>query len=177
MTVLVGHLSRSNKTRRRGNERALGLFGFAEARTGLWLRPANLRRSLEELRADLVELGLDPEAICLNASELVPEATIDAQSLWDTPALEARYRKNVERLEQSTARLATLDEHASARETLLVGRLVTRDILLDPMLPDPLVDVVARRAMIDAMRAYDQLGKSYWRRFFKREGADQKPAA
>ncbi|MEM8769250.1 MAG: PaaX family transcriptional regulator C-terminal domain-containing protein, partial [Pseudomonadota bacterium] len=169
LTVLVGHLARSNKTRRRGNERALGLFGFAEVRTGLWVRPANLRRTLSALREDLVELGLDPDAICLDADQLAPETAVDAQTLWDTPALATRYRQNVERLAESTERLTTLDEDASARETLLVGRQVTRDILLDPLLPEPLVDVVARRAMIDAMRSYDQLGKAYWRRFFKRE--------
>lgn len=180
LTVLVGHLARSNKAAVRGNERALTLFGFAEMATGLWVRPANLARSLDQVRADLLELGLVPGSLCAQIRQIAPPERLDPELLWQTPALAERYHQNVQRLADSTQRLKELDDAAAARETLLLGREVTRDILLDPLLPDALVDAAARRQMIDAMRSYDRVGKAYWREFFRQhEGkADgQNPAA
>ena len=180
LTVLIGHLARSNKAAVRGNERALTLFGFAQMAAGLWVRPANLTRTLDQVRADLLELGLVPGSLCAQIRQFAPPERLDPRDLWQTDTLARRYHENVERLDRSTARLATLDDAAAARETLLIGREVTRAILLDPLLPDALVDAGARRLMIEAMRDYDRVGKAYWREFFRQhegEKQDQNPAA
>jgi phenylacetic acid degradation operon negative regulatory protein len=179
LTVLVGHLARSNKSVVRGNERALSLFGFAEMAAGIWVRPANLARSLDQVRADLLELGLVPGSLCARVSELAPAESLDPNTLWQTEALERRYREDIRRLAESMARLTEMDDSAAARETLLLGREVTRHILLDPMLPGALVDAGARREMIESMRDYDRLGKAYWREFYNRhgDGPAQNPAA
>ncbi len=182
LTVLVGHLARSNKAAVRGNERALGLFGFAEMASGLWVRPANLARTLDQVRADLLELGLVPGSLCAQIRQFAPPEQLDPRALWQTDALARRYHENVQALAASTDRLAHLDDAAAARETLLIGREVTRAILLDPLLPDALVDAQARRAMIDAMRDYDRIGKAYWREIFQQHEASngqgpQNPAA
>ena len=167
LTVLVGHLARSNKAAVRGNERALNLFGFAELASGLWVRPANLARSLDQVRADLLELGLVPGSLCAQIRQFAPSEQVDPEALWQTAALTQRYHDNVRVLSESTAHIDDLDDAAAARETLLIGREVTRAILLDPLLPDALVDANARRRMIDAMRDYDRIGKAYWREFFQ----------
>ena len=189
ITVLTGHLARSNKASVRGNERALSLFGFAQLHPGIWLRPSNLSRDLAQIRADLIALGLDPEGICTNVHRFEPAEAIDPERLWETKALARRYRDNADLLSESRSRLADADDATAARETLLIGRRVTRDILLDPLLPDALVDAAARRRMIEAMREYDRIGKAYWREFYDRHvadgvqvgegvtGAPQKPAA
>jgi len=175
LTVLVGHLARSNKSVVRGNERALGLFGFAEMAPGLWVRPANLTRSLDQVRADLLELGLVPGSLCAQIRQFAPSEQLDPAELWQTDALARSYHRNMKRLSESTARLGSLDDAAAARETLLVGRDVTRAILLDPLLPDALVDAEARRRMIAAMRDYDKIGKAYWREFFQQHEAGKRP--
>lgn len=173
LTVLVGHLARSNKAAVRGNERALNLFGFAEMAAGLWIRPANLARTLDQVRADLLELGLVPGSLCAQMRQIAPPERLDPEALWQTEALARRYHENVRLLAQSTERLTGLDDAGAARETLLLGRDVTRAILLDPLLPDALVDAAARRQMIDAMREYDRIGKAYWREFFQQhEGSE-----
>ncbi len=173
LTVLVGHLARSNKAAVRGNERALNLFGFAEMATGLWVRPANLTRTLDQVRADLLELGLVPGSLCAQIRQFAPPERLAPRELWQTDTLTQRYHENVERLSASTARLTGLDDASAARETLLIGRDVTRAILLDPLLPDALVDAGARRRMIEAMRDYDRIGKSYWREFFRQHESGQ----
>ncbi len=173
LTVLVGHLARSNKSAVRGNERALSLFGFAEMAAGLWVRPANLARTLDQVRADLLELGLVPGSLCAQIRQLAPPERLDPAELWQTEALAQSYHRNMERLSASTARLPDKDDAAAARETLLIGRDVTRAILLDPLLPDALVDADARRQMISAMRDYDRIGKAYWREFFEQHETDK----
>jgi phenylacetic acid degradation operon negative regulatory protein len=178
LTILLGHLARSDKTQVRSNHRALSLYGFAEARPGLWLRPDNLVDSFSTVRSALIELGLDRDSVAAAVSRFEPVDTIDPVILWKTRELEDRYQSHIERLMESTARLPEMNDLAAARETLLVGRQVTRDILLDPLLPGELVDGGLRRAMVAAMLDYDRLGKGYWRTFFESEGgADQKPAA
>jgi phenylacetic acid degradation operon negative regulatory protein len=180
LTVLVGHLARSNKSNVRANERALGLFGFAELASGIWVRPANLARSLDEVRAALLELGLVPGSLCAQVRELAPAECLNPEALWQTEALARRYETDTRALSESRDRLSGLDDSAGARETLLLGREVTRHILLDPLLPDALIDAAARRRMIEAMRECDRIGKAYWRAFYRQQehgGTAQNPAA
>ncbi len=48
-------------------------------------------------------------------------------------------------------------------ESFLLGGEALRQIVLDPLLPAPIVDVDARRALVDAMRRYDRIGRRYWK--------------
>ena len=164
LAVFVAHLARSNRTSLRGRERALRLFGFAEPTAGLWVRPDNLVIEADALRDGLIELGLEPAAVSCHVSELFPEDVIRPH-LWNVAALEDRYRQNISTIESSVQRCKSFTEEEVGRETLQIGRAVTRDILLDPLLPEALVDVALRRQMVEAMRGYDRLGKTFWRNF------------
>jgi phenylacetic acid degradation operon negative regulatory protein len=42
---------------------------------------------------------------------------------------------------------------------------VIRQINADPLLPDEMIDATARREMISAMAAYNELGSSAWSSF------------
>jgi len=168
--VSVGHLNRRNRTRVRGWERALRLLGFAAYEPDLWLRPANLRASVAELRARMMELGFPGEGLLMEISSLSPAEQWQPDRLWPISDLERGYQDNVDRLRDSEARLKTMAAQAAARETLLLGRAVTRAILLDPLLPEQLINTQLRRQMIMAMQHYDQLGKTIWRDFYQRHG-------
>ncbi len=165
--VLTGHLGRSDKSSLRSRERALRLKGFAAVRPGLSVRPANLAAGLAELRADLVDLGLEHDALMVRIDAGDPEQPFDPAALWDVGGLERRYAENRARLAASTARIGTLSVQAAARETLLVGRTVMRHILTDPLLPDAMVNAMLRRDMIGDMVLYDRLGKDCWRVFYR----------
>jgi phenylacetic acid degradation operon negative regulatory protein len=169
--VFTGHLSRSDKSCLRTRERSLRLKGFAAARPGLAVRPANLRTPLPALRGELTQLGLDQDALVLGIDGPDPEHPFDPEALWDIAGLERRYQDNCARLEASTERLPGLDAQSAARETLLVGRTVMRDIVTDPLLPEVMVDTVLRRRMIEAMVAYDRVGKDCWRGFYRSLGS------
>ncbi len=167
LTIVTGHLPRSDKTRRRSRERALRLFGFAESMPGLWVRPDNLVSDVAEVHDALLELGLDAEAVAGVFSQMRPDHAIAPSRLWDRLLLETRYVRHLEALSDSSERLPLLGPEQAAIETLLLGRTVTRDILLDPLLPDELVDTALRKRMIAAMRAYDRQGRSFWRAFHR----------
>ena len=168
LTIFVGHLARADKTRVRSNERALHLYGFAPAQTGLWIRPDNLLLPLADLREALLHLGLSEASWLARVSEFEPAGFPDAAEMWNIMALEKLYQANIDALAASGESLARQDANAAARETLLLGRQITRDILLDPLLPDQLIDGDLRRRMISAMHDYDRIGKAFWRSFFER---------
>ncbi|MCP3982744.1 MAG: hypothetical protein GY723_00050 [bacterium] len=50
------------------------------------------------------------------------------------------------------------------------GRII-RQLVFDPLLPKPLVDPESRRALVQAMRHYDQCGRRIWAAFMERHGA------
>ena len=167
LAAYLGQLTRTNKSKVRARERALRLVGFAAADANLWLRPDNFLESLIMTRRRLIHLGLEETVMLSKIGEFQPTQAIDPSRLWDRVTMETRYQWCVEQLTASVGHLATLNSSAAARETLLLGRSVTRVILLDPLLPEQMVNQKLRQTMIDAMRNYDRLGKKTWRRFYK----------
>ena len=165
LSVMTTHLPRTNKTVLRGRERALKLYGFAELHNGFWVRPDNLTEPLPNLHRDLVALGLDAEANAFVMDQAVTPP--DPAGLWGIRELERGYRRLLDELDASSVKLATLDPIKGAKETLLVGRAVTREILLDPLLPDELIDTQLRGELVGAMRRYDRTGKVLWRDFYR----------
>ncbi len=166
LAVLSAHLPRSDRKRMRSRARALGLFGFAEARPGLWVRPDNLVTGTDDVHLSLLDLGLDEEALVFALSDLHPREAFDAVDLWDRERIEQTYRNHIKALADSTRRLSGRDDEQAAKEILLLGRVVTRDILLDPLLPDALVDTHLRQQMVNDMRGYDRWGRPFWRALY-----------
>ncbi len=167
----VAHLSRKNRNQVKGWERAMRLCGFAPYQTGMWLRPANLLTPPDELRNRLVELGYPDAGLILRIASITPLESDTITSLWPVESLEAGYRNSLQRLNDSESQLRGLDPDAAARETLIVGRLVTRDILLDPLLPEQMINTDLRSRMIGSMRQYDQVGRAIWRNFYQRHNS------
>ncbi len=102
--------------------------------------------------------------------DLLPKNAIRIDQLWDIANLEQRYRTHITELSDSQHDAETLTLENRARETLLLGRAVTRDILIDPLLPKEMLDTDLRGRMIKAMRGYDRLGKACWREYYAANG-------
>lgn len=151
---------------RRGAARALRLLGFRALARGLEVRPDNLEGGVAALRDRLVALGAPDGASVFRATELDAATDARARSLWDGERLSASYVHTTERIERWIVAAADLDPRAAAREAFFFGGDVLRQILFDPRLPEPLVDVAARRAMVDAARRLDAHGRRLWARLF-----------
>jgi phenylacetic acid degradation operon negative regulatory protein len=121
---------------------------------------------VDALRDRLVALGMEEEALVMRATDLDPRADARARLLWDGRRLTAGYRQTRERIERWLGAAQDLPPEVAAREAFLFGGEVLRQILFDPRLPEPLVDVGERRAMVDAAKRLDAYGRRLWHRLF-----------
>ncbi|MFK8043583.1 PaaX [Congregibacter sp.] len=160
----TAHLGRRDKTTLRVREHSLELEGFAELHPGLWCRPANYLETPAETRGRLVELGLEPGAVILRVDSLLG-ATVPTSVLWSGAMLEERYKALTQAMLDSMGRGDAQESDALARETFLLGEAVIRQVTSDPLLPDSMIDVTARRKMHQTMVAYDAFGRDAWVRF------------
>jgi phenylacetic acid degradation operon negative regulatory protein len=164
--VHLGDAARSDRTALRRRERALRLLGFRELGRSLALRPDNLAGGIPALRGQLVALGLDEPAFVYRVTELDDATERRARAAFDGKKLDAAYRQTTARIARFLVALADLPPRAAARESFVFGSDVLRSIMFDPRLPEPLVDVAARRAMIDAARRLDAAGRRIWEQLF-----------
>lgn len=163
LLVYCGALGRSDRAALRRRERALQMLGFRELERGLLVRPDNIEDRVETVRQRLYTLGLEPAACVFVASSFDAEREARIRSLWNGKALTATYRKMRSKLEDWMERAATLEPDVAAREAFVLGGQAIREIVFDPLLPEPLVDVEARRAFVETVRRFDRFGQAIWR--------------
>lgn len=156
----------TDRTARRRRERALAMLGFRGLDRGLFVRPDNLKGGVDDVRRRLQTLSLEEEAAVFLASGFDAAREKRARELWDGKALSASYRRTREQLERWLERGAGLEADVAAREAFLLGKRAIRQIVFDPLLPEPLVDTAARRAFVETTRRFDKAGRAIWRRFF-----------
>lgn len=163
--VLSAELGRSDRKALRRRERALSLLGFQGWQRGVAVRPHNLD-AVESVRRRLYGLGLEREATVLVASDLDEAQAGVVRGLWDVRALNSGYRHGRVQLEDWLAESHHLSLDRAARESYVLGHQAIRQVVFDPLLPDPLVDVIARQRFMAAVRAFDEAGHAIWQRFF-----------
>ncbi len=160
-------IRRSERRAHRHSDRALRLLGFERFDAGLHLRPDNLGGGVPAVRQQLYELGLNAKAMVFGIAELDDEAERRARGLWDVAALRKGYRSSLAALHKSERRLAHAPADEALVESFLLGGRVLRQIVLDPLLPEPLVPAGERQALIEAMAHYDRVGRNSWSKFLR----------
>lgn len=161
-----GALARSDRSATQRRERALHLLGFAELQRDFYLRPDNIEPDIAAIRTRLHALGLEPQAVVCGCTSLdaATEAAVDA--LWDGAALNHAYRATQERLQHWLDGAARLPTPQAARESFFLGGAAIRQLVYDPLLPEPMVDAALRQAFIDSVHAFDAAGRTIWNRFY-----------
>ncbi len=147
---------------RRQHLRALRLLGFRSLEAGLELRPDNLEGGVDAVRERLAALGLDASALIFGLTRLDAASEARARGLWDAAALVESYRESRARLAASAARLSDLPRDTAMSESFQLGGAAIRQLVLDPLLPEPIVPRAERRQLLDALRRYDRLGRRIW---------------
>lgn len=170
----VATASRGNGAAAKRRARALSMNGMRELERGLAIRPDNLEGGVDGVRTRLAALGL--EAPVFRASSFDEETERRARRLWNEHALTASYRRGREKLERWMQNVDALEPEVAAREAFLYGTAAIKQIVLDPLLPSPLVDPDERRAFVDAMRRFDRVGRAIWWRLFRVRLGAQAPA-
>lgn len=163
-------LPRGERKAARRHERAFEFLGFRQIEPGLWLRPDNLRGGVAASRQRLRELGLDAAAPVFRATD-IENAEQRAVELWEVDKLRESYRSMRKDLERSASRLPKLTRERAMVESFVLGGAAIRHMVFDPLLPEPLVPVAERRALVEELKRYDKLGRQCWRDFMKEHGA------
>ena len=165
--VYCGVLPRSERAANRQRERALHLLGFAELQRDFYLRPDNIEPDIAAIRLRLHALGLEERALVCACSGFdgATEAAIDA--LWNGVALNQGYRATQERLQRWLDGAARLPIDQAARESFFLGGAAIRQLVYDPLLPEPMVDGALRATFIDSVHAFDAAGRVIWDRFYE----------
>lgn len=164
IAVYCGVLSRSNRAALSQRDRALEMLGFRQLDHEFFIRPDNLVGGVAAVRERLHKLGLDTAAAIFLATDFDAEREARARSLWDGTVLTRSYRKTREQLEKWLQLADTLEPEEAARESFLMGGSAIRQLVFDPLLPDPLVDSAERRAFVDTVLRYDAAGHLIWRK-------------
>jgi phenylacetic acid degradation operon negative regulatory protein len=159
--VHTAPLPRADKTVARRRDRATAFVGLRELVPGLLVRPDNLAGGVEGLRERLHRLGLEPEAAMFRLDMLGPHDA-PARGLWTELGLDARYHEHMAALDEVEEAVRELSDEEAARQTFLVGNRAIHDIVLDPLLPEPLVDPDLRQRFVERMKAFDDLGRRAW---------------
>lgn len=162
LMACTAHLGRSERGPLRQRERALALLGFKTLADGLYVRPDNLVGHAEVARERLHKLGLDAEAPVFVACDLDTALDQRARQLWRTTEHNQAYARTQQQLTQWLAQAHQLDTESAARESYLLGNEAIRQLVFDPLLPEPLVDVAARRACHRAVVEFDAEGHRIW---------------
>jgi phenylacetic acid degradation operon negative regulatory protein len=131
------------------------------------VRPNNLTPGIEGIRNELCALGLDPEAPVFRMERLSSADERRARAMWDSAALEQSYSRLHRDIDLATIRLAKLPLNDALREVFLLGREGIRQVVLDPLLPAPLIDEDERSAMVGALQDYCDRGLDLWARFLE----------
>jgi len=169
--VHLGGLARGRGGTAAAAERPLRLLGFARLAPDLALRPDNLKGGVAAVREELCALGLDAAALVFALAELDAASEARARGLWDAAALRHGYARSRRELAAGEARLPRLAEGAAMLESFQLGGRVIRQLVHDPLLPEPLVPAEERRAVVAALRRYDRAGRRAWAAFLARHGA------
>ncbi|HYR26627.1 MAG TPA: PaaX family transcriptional regulator C-terminal domain-containing protein [Aquabacterium sp.] len=163
IVVSTGNLGRSDRTALRQRERALAMLGFRSLDSALHVRPDNLVGHAAGARERLRRLGLESEAPVFTATDFDPELDQHARTLWQGKVLSRGYTQTRKKLEDWLARADDLELEVAARECYLLGNEAIRQMVFDPMLPAPLVNVEERQAFSQALKDFDDTGHRIWR--------------
>ena len=170
VAACTGGARRGLRGRVRRQSQALRLLGLRALAPGLAVRPDNLTGGVPAVRERLVGLGLEPDTIVAALDGLDATTEARARRLWDAERLVAGYRRMRAALERSERRLPRLEPAEAMAESFLLGGRAIREIVLDPLLPEPLVPGAERAALVEAMRRYDRAGRACWAAFLRGAG-------
>lgn len=166
LSVHIGPLGRSDRVALRRRQRALDMLGFRQFESGLYLRPDNIEDSVDAVRQRLYSLGLERSAALFVADQFDAAQARRIRTLWDGAALNRSYIRLREQMEHWLQRADRLAPDVAARECFLLGGKAIRQVVFDPLLPEPMVDVSARHAFIDAVHHFDAAGRHIWQQLW-----------
>lgn len=161
---LACHLPKKPQRSARSNSlKALNFLGFREGLDNVWVRPANLHYSFQEIDKLLTHLGVETAATLMQVDNISSKVSKRWQhQLWNTKALSFGYREGLEKIEASLKNLPNLNSKEAMAESFIVGGEAIHILAKDPLLPDEIFETHERDELHRAMLNYDEVGREIW---------------
>ena len=163
-TGALGRVDRSALSRR---ERTLRLNGFRELESDLFIRPDNLAEDFAVTETRLLNSGLDSNVPIFMVSQFNDATSKKIPALWDSRALNQRYQKTSQHIQQWLSHYEQLELDIATRESLTIGRQAIPLLMTDPLLPAPFVDTQLREQFASDVQTLDKVGHQLWQQFFQ----------
>lgn len=154
----------------RAGARTLGFLGFRDFDAGLRLRPDNIAGGVDRVRRALHARGLERTALVCELRSLGPAHEQRARRLWPVPALVRNYGRSLEALETSRKRIPKLSLCGALAETFVLIGHVERQLVLDPRLPDEILESPLRDVLDEALQSYVAEAGEVWLDFLTEHG-------
>ena len=167
LAVHTGALGRVDRSALNRRERTLRLIGFRELQSDLFIRPDNLAESLEATEARLFHTGVDSSVPVFIISRFNDVTSKKIPALWDSRALNQRYQKTSQHIQQWLSHYEKLELDIATRESLTIGRQAIPLLMTDPLLPEPFVDLKLRDQFASDVQTLDKIGHQLWQQFFQ----------
>lgn len=165
IVVQTSMLAKSDKKQQRHNTRALKLLGMQKLVNDMYVRPNNMKASVNEIRQKLLTVGLSKEALVFSACDFEQRIQQKACKLWQGERLEKHYREGIDKLQQSLDSLSTMPLEGALIASYEVGDNAIHDLVFDPLLPAPLVNASLREQYRELVKHYDDVGSQIWYQF------------
>ncbi len=157
-TFVIAHTTKNTEK----DTWVLEATGFIEAHNNLWVRPDNLRRSLQEFSHWLTHLGLNPDILIGAGVRFSDDDAREILGRYDITAMDEHYKKISKRIEQSEPRLSRLPRDEAMKESFTLGGEAIQVLAKDPYLPVEILAPVNRIRLWHSMQRYDELGRNIW---------------
>jgi phenylacetic acid degradation operon negative regulatory protein len=164
ITIHTSSLGRTDRSALSRRERAFKMLGFKELEKGLYIRPNNIEENISAIHSRLESLGLEAEAIVCLSSNFEEAIKRRITALWNCADLIETYKNTSQQLEQWMSSADQLTLKIAAQESLLIGRAAIHQVVFDPMLPTPMIDIIEREKFINTVIKFDQVGGVIWKR-------------
>ncbi len=148
--------------------RVSDFLGFREGLPHLWVRPDNLSIEYTEIDALLSQIGRIENGEMFVARQFSEKLTEKWQSyLWPVKKLLQTQKVFLDKITKSTDRIEKMPLENALVESFLVGSEAVQLLIMDPLLPEEMMDSSLRVKLTNAMLAYDEIGKQIWSKRFE----------
>ncbi len=151
-------------------------LGFREGLSHLWVRPDNLSIDFPEIDTLLSQIGRIENGEKFVARQFSEKLTEKWQCyLWPVKKLLQNQKGFLNKISKSADRIEKMPLENALIESFLVGSKAIQMLIMDPLLPEEMMNSSHRVELTNAMLAYDEIGKRIWSKRFEEIQIDTSP--
>lgn len=147
-------------------------LGFVQVPHLGWIRPNNVRSLQIEVDAVFADIEGSTGLRSAILSTHDAQWTADLVKMWPREDINRFYADSTQWLYDHSNGLIRMADRDAMITSFAVGRWVVRRLAIDPLLPEAMIDVHKRDALINAMAAFADKSMTSWHRIMEQPASD-----